>query len=192
MYMYVCSNWYTLVTFVPMRTSSILFTLIWHHSVSIEAPDGGRERLSLSLKVRTATQLNWYESPTLRLPTSFCQIVSVAEPVLFLIYTSCLVFPPPVYHLWFSLLCHLGSANDSIKFIQEPSSLSLISWAPIVFRSLVLMSKVEGEGEIFFCVILDCNLKLLFNIIDRENVQCTHKQHFSYSNLSMTQNDTWY
>ena len=80
-----------------MRTSSISLSLVSSRiTVSIEAPDGGRERLSLPLKVQTTELIR---TPTLRLPTLFCQIVSVAEPVLFLIDMSCFVFLPPIYHL---------------------------------------------------------------------------------------------
>ena len=46
----------------------------------IEAPDDGSDRLIFPLNVRTTTRLNWYESPSLRLPISFFQTVSVAEP----------------------------------------------------------------------------------------------------------------
>ena len=112
------------MTLAPTRMSSQICFMITVFSLTyvtqvvdgcMEAPDAGSERLVYpNLKLQTTILLNWYDSPRLRLSTSFSHIVRVADPVSSLMVMSYLVFPPPT-------IC------GSVCFVTTPLQMTLLT-----------------------------------------------------------------
>ena len=124
----------------------------------MEAPDAGSEGLVYPLKLRTTIMLNWYDSPRLRLSTSFPHIVRVADPVSSLMIMSCLVFPPPTIC---GSVCFVTTApaNDSVILFEATKFLQFGSFELLarVVKSVGL-HEIEARGRRrIFCIVFNCH-----------------------------------